>query len=210
MSGRIDAVCVVHAERRALRNERTAIDKRPVTGPVRIAALGPEGDHVVDKIHHGGLDQAVYAYGTDEAQRWADELGREITPGSFGENLRISGLAVTDAVVGEHWAIGDTVLAVTAPRVPCAKFQEWLGEAHWVKRFTQRGDIGAYLRVLQEGTITAGDSVEVVHVPEHGVTVRELFRGDDPDRLAALLDEPALSTDARKRVEKWVARAGQH
>ncbi|MCX5043436.1 MOSC domain-containing protein [Aldersonia sp. NBC_00410] len=208
-TGRVDAVCVVHAEHPVLKNQRTAIDKQPVAGPVAITALGPAGDHVVDTVNHGGVDQAVYAYAEHEAARWAEELGRAIPPGSFGENLRISGMPVTDAVVGEQWQIGDTLLAVTAPRVPCAKFQEWLGEAHWVRRFTQRGDVGAYLRVLREGAIDAGDPVEVVHVPEHGITVRDLFTMHDIDRLAALLDEPNLSASARYRIEKALARAAR-
>ncbi|MBD0322532.1 MAG: MOSC domain-containing protein [Aldersonia sp.] len=205
-TGRVEAICVVHTEHPVLKGERTAIDKRPVAGRVRIATLGPVGDHVVDTRHHGGDDQAVYAYSEAEAGRWADDIDNPIPPGRFGENLRISGLPITDAVVGEQWAIGDTLLAVTGPRTPCAKFAEWMAEPRWVRRFAERGDVGAYLRVLREGTIGAGDTVEVVHVPEHSVTVRELFRLDDIDRLAVLLDEPGLSRASRHRVERAVRK----
>lgn len=206
MTGRLEAVCLVHADRTNHRGAATAIDKRPVSHPVRIKSLGLLGDHVGDRRHHGGIDQAVYAYAEEEARRWAQELGRPVPAGYFGENLRLSAVAVTDAVVGSHWSIGSTLLEVTAPRVPCATFQHWTGEPRWVKRFTARGDVGTYLRVLTEGAVEAGDDVDVVHVPAHGVTVRELFALHDLDRLVPLLDHPNLAAGERNRIEKALRR----
>ncbi|MEV0031662.1 MOSC domain-containing protein [Nocardia sp. NPDC050793] len=207
-TARVLAVCVVHADLEVpTRVGRTAIDKRPVAGRVGVRALGLDGDHVCDTKHHGGVHQAVYAYAEHDAQRWADELGRELPAGWFGENLRISGLEVSDAVIGARWAIGDTLLEVSAPRVPCATFQHWSGEAQWVKRFTLRSNTGAYLRVLTEGTIGAGDTVEVVHVPGHGVTVRDVFTGADMDRLATLLEhESTISDDIRMQIDRHARR----
>ncbi|MFH5207018.1 MOSC domain-containing protein [Antrihabitans sp. NCIMB 15449] len=205
--GSVRAVCVVFADipqPRAI--PITAIDKRPVSGPVRIEPLGPEGDHVCDTKHHGGLDQAVYVYGEDEAQRWSDELGKPVPPGWFGENLRVSGLPVTDAVIGERWRIGSVLLQATAPRIPCVTFQIWTGEKHWVRRFAERADVGAYFRVLEPGTISAGDSIEIVEVPAHGITVRDLFVATDADRLARLLDESSLSDGSRYLVDAALRR----
>lgn len=172
--GQLDAVCVVFQEIDTPIG-RSAIDKRPVPGPVAVKALGLAGDYVIDTVHHGGYHQAVYAYAEEEAQRWADELERPLPAGWFGENFRVSGVAVTDAVVGTRWHIGEAVFEVTAPRIPCAKFQHKAEEKRWVKRFTQRADVGTYLRVVQEGTVTAGDAIEVVGVPDHGVTIRDKF-----------------------------------
>ncbi|MGQ4600217.1 MOSC domain-containing protein [Nocardia sp. R6R-6] len=206
--GEVLAVCVVHADLEVPgRVGRTAIDKRPVAGRVAVRALGLDGDHVCDTEHHGGVHQAVYAYAEEDARRWGAELGRELPAGWFGENLRIVGLPVSDAVIGARWEIGDTLLEVSAPRVPCATFQFRSGEQQWVKRFTLRSDTGAYLRVLTEGTIGAGDPVTVVHVPEHGITVRELFTGADLDSLAILLtDEPTISDDVRMQIERHMRR----
>jgi MOSC domain-containing protein YiiM len=209
--GRVLAVCVVHAELEVSstvsRVGRTAIDKRPVTARIRAHRLGLDGDHVCDTTNHGGVHQAVYAYAEEDAGRWAAELGRPLPAGWFGENLRLSGLPVSDAVIGERWSVGDTLLEVTAPRVPCATFQHHSGEQHWVKRFTQRSDTGAYFRVLTEGTIGAGDTVRVEHVPEHGVTVRDLFTGTDPARLDLLLAaEPTVSDDVRIQVARHLRR----
>ncbi|WP_227999380.1 MOSC domain-containing protein [Nocardia australiensis] len=202
------AVCVVHAELDVQGQiGRTAIDKRPQPGRVAVRTLGLEGDHVCDTTNHGGTHQAVYAYAQADAERWAGELGRELPAGWFGENLRIAGLAVSDAVIGARWAIGDAVFEVSAPRVPCATFQHWSGEAQWVKRFTLQSDTGAYLRVLTEGSIGAGDEVRVEYVPEHGVTVRDLFTGNDQDRLELLLrDEPSVSAGVRMQVERHARR----
>jgi MOSC domain-containing protein YiiM len=209
--GRVLAVCVVHADLecrpKVSKVGRTAIDKRPVPGRVAVHTLGVEGDHVCDPVNHGGVHQAVYAYAEEDALRWGEQLGRSLGAGWFGENLRITGLPVSDAVIGERWRIGDVVLEVSAPRVPCATFQHWTGEPQWVKRFTQQSDTGAYLRVLSEGTVSAGDEVRIVHVPEHGVTVRELFTGRDPDRLALLLAaEPTVSDDVRMQVARHARR----
>jgi len=206
-TGTLVAVCAVHELLDGhSRVGRTAIDKRPVTGPVTIDATGIVVDTQCDSELHGGIDQALYAYSREEAARWADELGVDVTPGMFGENLAVRGLPVTDAVVGERWLIGATVVAeVTLPRVPCQTFRSWLGQPHWVKRFSDRGDTGCYLRVLTPGTTRAGDPIEVVDRPAHGVTVRELFRADeqDPRRLRRLLDESEyLAATARHRVER--------
>ncbi|WP_327143493.1 MOSC domain-containing protein [Nocardia sp. NBC_01327] len=204
LAGRVLAVCVVHEELEdAGRVGRTAIDKRPVPHRVPVRALGLEGDHVCDTEHHGGVHQAVYAYAEEDAQHWAAELDRELAVGWFGENLRISGIPVSDAVLGSRWAIGDTVLEVSAPRVPCATFQRWTGEQQWVKRFTAQANTGAYFRVLTEGTIGAGDEVRLVHLPAHGVTVRELFVGADLARLDLLLEsEPTISDDVRMQIDR--------
>ncbi|WP_028476207.1 MOSC domain-containing protein [Nocardia sp. CNY236] len=202
--GEILAVCVVHADLDVPgRIGRTAIDKRPVSGRVAVQTFGLAGDHVCNTELHGGVDQAVYAYADEDAEQWSIELGRELPPGWFGENLRIAGLAVSDAVVGARWSIGDTLLEVTAPRVPCVTFQHWSGERQWVKRFAMRRNTGAYLRVLTEGTIGAGDRVSVVHVPDHGVTVRDVFAGTNLDVLAILLtEEPSVSDDVRSQIER--------
>lgn len=190
---RIDAVCVTHAlipDRNPGGPGLTGIDKRPVVEPVHVGVLGLVGDEQYDKEHHGGIDQAVYAYSTEEAERWAAELRREVRPGEFGENLRTVGIAVTDAVIGERWQIGEPgvgpLLEVRSPRTPCATFQAFIEEPHWVKRFTERGDVGTYFKVLEEGDVVAGDEVEVVHRPSHGVTGREVFEGRRGGHFEAL------------------------
>lgn len=206
--GRVLAVCVVEDERRLdprKPEQRTAIDKRPADGPVEVGPLGPLTDHVCDTRHHGGAEQAVYAYSEHEAQRWAEDLGRELPAGWFGENLRLEG-ETTDLVVGSRLRLGATLeLEVTIPRTPCRTFALWAEQDHWVKRFTERGDSGAYFRVLTPGPVAAGDPVTLVHVPEHGATIRDLFRATRPDRLRALLS----ATDLPPKVERDATRALQ-
>jgi MOSC domain-containing protein YiiM len=166
---------------------RTAIDKRPVPGPVRIGPYGLAGDTVMDHDNHGGLNQAVYAYAAEDIADWSGLLGREIAPGTFGENLTTAGLDVTGAVIGETWEIESAerpepvVLQVVSPRIPCRTFQAWMGEPHWVKRFTDHGAPGAYLRVLAGGKVQAGAEVTVASRPGHGVTIGQLFRRDPAD-----------------------------
>ncbi|MBY6412746.1 MOSC domain-containing protein [Rhodococcus sp. BP-252] len=202
MTGRIEAVCVVHADvpfgRRAVVD--SAIDKRPAVGPVDVGEHGLSGDYSRDTKFHGGGDQALYAYDESEAARWASELNRDVPAGWFGENLRTSGVAVTDAVIGSRWRVGTTLLEVTIPRRPCGTFARWVDEPRWVRRFTERGDVGAYLRVIETGVLTAGDAVVVEDVPAHGVTVRHLFEGTDVDGLTRLLESPNLATKVERDV----------
>lgn len=179
MPGHVLAVSVVHAAlpspARGAGPQQTSIDKRPVDGPVAVHRLGLEGDTQSDRRYHGGPDQAVYAYAQEDAVWWEAELGRELPPGRFGDNLRTSGVDVTGAVIGEHWRIGSTVLVVRVPRMPCTKLQRFWGVPGLVRRFTEHGVPGAYLGVLAEGEVVAGDTIEVEHRPEHGVSIGDAF-----------------------------------
>jgi MOSC domain-containing protein YiiM len=166
--------------------ELTGIDKRPVPGPVAVAApncpkgtgaVGLAGDRVYDVMHHGGDDQAVYAYAREDLDYWQNELQRELSNGTFGENLTTTGLDVTNAVIGERWRIGeDVVLEVTCPRVPCSTFRGWLGLPGWLKRFTRAERPGAYLRVIAAGDIVPGDGIVVLSRPSDGPTIAQAFR----------------------------------
>jgi MOSC domain-containing protein YiiM len=179
VSGQLDAVCVSGADLLRLpgrKPDRSGIDKRPVAGRVAVHELGLEGDVQVNRKYHGGEGQAVYAYAQEDADFWIDELGRELPPGRFGENLRTSGLDLTGALLGERWRIGTALFEVTAPRIPCANFARFWNEPQLVKRFTAHGASGAYLRVLETGEIGAGDAIDVVHRPDHGVTTGRTFR----------------------------------
>ncbi|GGW90606.1 sulfurase [Streptomyces lomondensis] len=197
----------------------TGIDKQPVAGPVRVSAPGPKGvggsglagDAVCKLEHHGGNDQAVYAMAREDLDEWERELGRTLADGAFGENLTTAGLDVSGALIGERWRIGpEVVLEVTSGRIPCRTFQGHLGEKGWVKRFTQRGAPGAYLRVIEPGEIRAGDPVEIVHRPDHDVTVALQFRAVTTERtlLPRLLAagealHPELLRTAREYEEKY-------
>ncbi|MFH9433558.1 MOSC domain-containing protein [Streptomyces rochei] len=196
----------------------TGIDKRPVEGAVRVTAPGSKGtgasglagDVVCDTRHHGGTDQAVYAVAREDLDDWERELGRPLPNGSFGENLTTAGVDVSGALIGERWRIGPgLVLEVTSGRIPCRTFQGHLGEKRWVKRFTEKAAPGAYLRVVEPGEIRAGDPVEVVHRPGHGVTVALQFRAVTTERellprLLAAAD--ALHPEALATARKYVAR----
>ena len=165
------------------RPRRSAIDKRPVSGPVEVRPLGLDGDTVADKANHGGLEQAVYAYAREDLDFWTEQLGRELRNGIFGENITTAGIDVSGALIGETWRAGSVVLQVTGPRIPCETFKSWLDdEPHWVKRFADAGRPGAYLRVLEEGTVQPGDTVTVLGRPAERVTVAEsmaAYYGDD-------------------------------
>jgi MOSC domain-containing protein YiiM len=196
----------------------TGIDKRPVDHPVHVRAPGPKqtglhsglvGDPIGDIKHHGGDDQAVYAYAREDYDWWEDELGRQLAGGAFGENLTTAGIDVNGSLIGEVWRVGDELeLQPTFGRIPCATFQARMGERQWLKRFTKVNRTGAYLRVITPGHVRAGDAITVIHRPARSVSIAEAFGIYmlDPASLARLLDAESLPDDLRQEVEERVAR----
>ncbi|MCX4388911.1 MOSC domain-containing protein [Micromonospora peucetia] len=210
MTGRLASVNlggVTEAEWAGDASGRSGIDKRPVDGPVLLGVDGVAGDFIGERAHHGGPDQAVYAYAEEDAAWWSAEIGRSIRPGGFGENLTTYAVDVTDAVIGERWAVGSALLQVTKPRTPCTTFAGFWGVPDLIRRFTVRATPGAYLRVLHEGEVGAGDPVEVVDRPAHGVTIGEVFRAMslEPELLPRLLDAPDLPEQIQEKVRRRLA-----
>jgi MOSC domain-containing protein YiiM len=196
----------------------TGIGKQPTDGPVEVRAPGPKstgrgsglvGDFIGDGKHHGGDDQAVYAFQREDLDEWERRLGRELPNGFFGENLTTIGLDINNARIGERWRIGDeVVLQVTAPRIPCATFRGWMGEKGWAKIFTAAGRPGAYLKVLTPGAIRAGDPIEVINRPDHDVTVTLLFKATTTERellprllaAEAYLDQETIEMARQRKI----------
>ena len=176
----------------------SGIDKRPTSGAVWVASPAPgtsgvAGDPIGDPEHHGGLDRAVYAYAREDLDAWRPTLG-DLRAGAFGENLTTRGLEVTHARIGERWRVGaDLVLEVAVPRIPCRTFAAWLEVQGWVKTFTRTAVPGAYLRVVSEGAVQAGDPVVVEHRPDHDVTIGLTFRAMTSSRTSS----PACSASTR-------------
>lgn len=213
---RITATCVTRELRPRTANDPTpsGIDKGPVDG-FEVRRAGAVGDQVLDTAHHGGVDKALYVYADEDAQWWADQLDEEVPPGRFGENLRTGGLDVGALVIGTRMRIGGSVLVeVSEPRVPCATFQHHMGrDREWVRDFMDANRTGTYLRVLSPGRVTAGDAVEVVHVPDHGVTIAGWFGANAPEDARALLaadeatEDWSLPAALRNQVEHVLDRA---
>ncbi|MGH3639200.1 MAG: MOSC domain-containing protein [Mycobacterium sp.] len=190
---------------------KTGIDKRPTDGAIPVRAPGPMhgglgsgivGDVIGNPKLHGGDDQAVYAYAREDLDAWAARLDRELTNGMFGENITTEGIDVSGAVIGERWRIGSdgVLLEVTRPRTPCKTFANRLGIDGWIKTFTHGGSPGAYLRVIEPGSIRGGDAVELVARPDHGITIAFVYRAMmlEPDLMPDVLDADALPADLRK------------
>jgi MOSC domain-containing protein YiiM len=178
----------------------TAIWKRPVTGRVAVRGVNLAGDDQADRSVHGGVDKAVYAYAREDYEWWAGELGTDaLQAGTFGENLTVSGLDLGAAEVGERWRVGSALLEVSEPRFPCFKLGIRMGDPTFLKRFAAARRPGLYLRIVEEGELGAGDDIEVVDRPSHGVTIglfAEAYLGDR-SRLVDLLAADALSATWR-------------
>ncbi len=197
----------------------TGIDKLPVDQAVDVRAPGPKttglhsgvvGDPIGDVKHHGGDNQAVYAYSREDYDWWATELGRDLAAGTFGENMTTVGLDLNATQIGEIWRVGAVLeLQPTFGRIPCSTFQAKMGEKQWLKRFAREARTGTYLRVVTPGPLRAGDPIEIVHRPARSVGVSEAFDiyMHRSEELARLLDAEGLPVDLRAEIEQRLARA---
>lgn len=186
------------------RTVTTGIWKSPVAGRLAVRGVNLVGDDQADRQVHGGPDKAVYTYAWEDLLWWQDRLGRPLEPGTFGENLTLEGMALTTAVIGEQWTIGSTLLEVAQPRLPCWKLGMCMGDPDFPDQFSAGGRPGAYLRILREGEVGAGDTVQVVHRPAHGLTIGEVaaIYGEGAPEVARLLVAPELPAPIRK----WAAK----
>ena len=186
----------------------SAIWKSPVMGRVAARGVNLEGDDQADRKAHGGPDKAVYAYAIEDAQWWAEELGRSLEFGELGENLTTEGIEVTNALVGERWEIGSTVLEVSEPRVPCWRLAVRMEDNGFPRRFTKTGRPGAYLRIAVEGELGSGDEIRIVERPDHDLTIGDVFRIYMRDRQEAerFLTVPQLSSSWQQWAERWLEK----
>jgi MOSC domain-containing protein YiiM len=193
----------------------TAIEKRPVDGPVRITTYGVEGNACGDTVNHGDEFMRVYAYSTEDYRWWDNELGSPLEPGHFGEQLTTEGIDLNAALVGETWRVGTAVLQIAHVRTPCQTFKGWMGHTGhdataWVRRFAAAGRPGPYFRVLEEGIVSAGDAIVVLDRPGHDVSVAMMFRALmlDPRLLPGLLAVDGLKDWVRDRAVMAAAGSG--
>jgi MOSC domain-containing protein YiiM len=151
----------------------SAINKQLVHGPVMVRRLNIDGDEQADLSVHGGPDKALYCYPAEHYEAWNAELELPITYGFFGENLTVAGLAETDLHIGAVLLAGEAVLQVSQPRLPCFKLGMKFGSQRFVRRFLNSGRSGFYCRVLKEGLIESGQTIEIVDRAEGNLTVSE-------------------------------------
>jgi MOSC domain-containing protein YiiM len=196
-----DAASIVSVNTGAVRTVRrggqlitTGIFKEPVAGRIRLRGVNLDGDDQADRGVHGGPDRAAYAYAAEDYDWWRGELGHACEPGTFGENLTTRGIDVSGALIGERWRAGSAVVQVTSPRVPCYKLAMKMDDPQFVKRFAAALRPGAYLAIVEEGDVGAGDGVEIVHRPAHAMTLAEMARiyFFERHRIAELVDVEEL------------------
>jgi MOSC domain-containing protein YiiM len=207
---RLESVNVGRVETISFGNKtmETGICKYPVDSPVEVTSEGLRSDAIVAVRHHGGADQAIYAYSADDYDWWAEKTGRDFFPGLFGENLTIRDLP-TDMRVGDRLLIGEVVLEATAPRIPCDTFATRMGDRSFGLQFREAERPGIYFRVLNEGQIEAGDPVTLVESADHDVTILDLFRykyrrHHDSAELRRLLEAP-IAERMRAEIENSLA-----
>jgi MOSC domain-containing protein YiiM len=191
------------------RTVATAIWKSPVDGRVPVRGVNLAGDDQADRRVHGGPDKAVYAYAREDYDWWSGVLGRPIDPGTFGENLTTEGIALNDLVVGSRWSVGQAVLEVAQPRLPCFKLGIRMGDADFVESFNDAARWGTYFRIVVEGDVGVGDEMASVDGRTRGITISELgaaYLDHDPAVLRRVASDAAVPDGWRNWAERALAR----
>ena len=183
--------------------ETTGIYKLPALEAVEIKALGIQTDVICDKKNHGGPDQAIYIYGSADYDWWSKELGKSLEPGTFGDNLTISELESAGFNIGDRLQVGSTILEVTAPRIPCGTLARRMGDAHFVKQYRKAERPGLYCRVIREGSVRAGDDVQVERYTGETISILQMFRDHfEPNKSEETLRRALRAPIAiRERIE---------
>ncbi len=190
------------------RPAKSAIWKAPVSGRVAVRGVNLDGDDQADREAHGGPDKVVYAYAAEDARWWGGQIGRPIATAELGENLTTEGIGVNDALIGERWRIGTAVFEISEPRVPCWRLGVRMNDPKFIRLFTEALRPGAYMRIVAEGNVGAGDAIEPVSKPEHDLSIRDVFRiyTKDRDECARLIEVPQMSEAWRS----WARDMIQH
>ena len=190
------------------RPARSAIWKSSIAGRIPAKGVNLAGDEQADHRAHGGPDKAIYAYAVEDIRWWEQQLGRSLAHGEFGENLTTAGIEVNAALIGERWAIGSVVLEVSEPRIPCWRLGVRMNDNAFPRRFTEALRPGAYLRIVVEGDVGAGDEIRIVEKPQHDLTVQEMFRiyTRDRDQAGRLLSVPPMSQSWKLWAEDWLQK----
>jgi MOSC domain-containing protein YiiM len=194
----------------------TGIFKESIKGPVSVSRENLAGDRQADLVNHGGKDKAVYAYSDENYAYWQEALRRRpMAYGQFGENLTVSGLDESIVYVGDHLQIGNSLMAVTQPRVPCFKLGIRFDNSEMPRLFLESGRTGFYMRVLDEGMVEAGDRIEIVRRGDGAISVKELFRAffhprvkESAHILGRALEVPELSAEWRGKIERRLQHGG--
>ena len=197
----VNVTSVVHEGQWTGSEGRTGIDKRGVLGRVAFAHEQVANDVIIDRNAHGGYDQAVYAYAREDADWWEREIGISIDNGRFGENLTTQGIDVNAALIGERWQIGSAILEVSQPRIPCRVFAGFWQRPTLIKEFMAAGRPGAYLRIIQVGEIGAGDTIEVIHIPKHAITIADLYAAKNGER--SKIQEITMVSELSIKYQEW-------
>ena len=183
---------------------RTGIDKEPVSGVVKFASNAVAGDSVIDRKAHGGYDKAVYAYAIEDAKWWESVIGRALRHGSFGENLTIEGIDINSSLIGERWRVGTCILEVSEPRIPCRVIAGFWDLPTLIKEFTDAKRSGTYLRIIQEGEISAGAEITVISKPNHQISILDIFeaKAGAREKIAQIAEISELS----EKYQEWARK----
>ncbi len=189
---------------------KTAFFKTPVNEPLPVYYLTIGGDEQADPRFHGGETKAVYAYDIAHYEHWKRILPRDDWSfGMFGENLTTEGLLDSAARIGNIYQIGTAKLQVMQPRFPCMKLNMRFNDSSMVKLFTQQKRNGIYFKVIEEGTIEAGNAIELLETSPYNITVADIVDchnsyGYNQEQLKQILAIPYLPTSLKKNLEEFI------
>ncbi len=192
------------------KEEKTGIFKTPTQEPIFLGKTDVEKDTVVDRKYHGGLDKACYLFSAEEYKYW-----KKLYPnldwdwGKFGENLTIAGLEESQIRIGDIYKLGGALVQISQPREPCYKLGIRFETQNIIKQFIDRSHPGTYVRILEEGLVSQGDSMVLVRQSENSLTIQQFYqllfaKEKSRELLHLAINNQALPLKKRKSLEKYL------
>ncbi|MER3316768.1 MAG: MOSC domain-containing protein [Allomuricauda sp.] len=188
---------------------KTGIYKSPIESPLFLDIEDVQGDSVVDRKYHGGTFKACYLFSANKYSYWKVKYPHlDWDWGMFGENLTIEGLDESQIRIGSTYKLGTALVQITQPREPCYKLGIRFGNQDILKQFKDHGFPGTYLRILEPGLVSVGDSMELVEESKSTLTVQQFYnllfsKIKDQGVLELAIKNEALPLSKREKLKKW-------
>ena len=189
---------------------KTGIYKKPVNHPIYLGKEVVHGDEVSNRKVHGGEFKACYLFGEENYRYW-EELYPDLNwhYGMIGENLTITNLDETKLIIGDIYKLGTALIQITQPREPCATFGTKIGDMQALKHFVKQATPGTYVRVLEEGPVTTGDTMELVQSTYNSISISDFFnlifdRDKNQEHLRLIMDNDALPQSKRDKLRIFI------
>jgi MOSC domain-containing protein YiiM len=192
------------------KEEQTGIFKKPVSQSIQLNKHDVANDTIINRVNHGGVHKACYLFSSDNYPYWKKLYPKlDWNWGMFGENLTIDSFDEATIRVGDIYKLGTALVQVSQPREPCYKLGIRFGNQDILKQFVDHKRPGTYVRILEEGEVKTGDTLELQQQSENTLTTKQFYelmfmRKKPKELLDLFMSNPSVPQYKKDRFLKYI------